>query len=167
MYSIVQEASNAGFKPTDNWTCPGCSVRIKERRNAKQHIKNCIRFTEHLHQQQINNFPCTNSDTADETVVPEYAIIEINSLGKAIENLACPKCHKYIKFRILQHQFNLTFKYCFYCPVCGYEITEQSSPLVHLPSWKRKQPDIQIRIPVSAQTVDQQVHQFLDLTFYE
>jgi len=100
-------------------------------------------------------------------IAPDYAILDLSLLKHAVAKLSCAICSGGLQMQVTRTKNkNLAFKYNFVCTSCLFNVEELSTPLVKSTYRKRQQSDLQIRLPVVAQTVGikyKQMRQFLDL----
>jgi len=163
----ILEAERYGHAPMNNWECPGCGVILKQKQSARRHIKApCPRFTDFINKlKAVDSVPCTNVPIPLVIDPPQYAMIDLNSLYSLVEKLSCPWCHNTVSVDN-NSKNTLAFTLRVHCTRCPFEVVQKSSPLIKVPSQARKQPDIQLRLPTTAQIAGikyAQLSRFLDL----
>jgi len=164
----VLEAERYGYGPCDHWKCPGCGVVLGLKRSSWRHITNpCPRFAEVIAKakEQQTQTQSSNTDITSYSPAPLYCIMDINTLISGMEKLRCHSCNSFVKIeRGIKNTLAFTLR--IYCPKCPFELQQQSSPLIKVPSRDRKQRDIQVRLPATAQIAGlkyAQASQFLTL----
>jgi len=156
------------FTASSNWKCIGCGSVIQRIDNAKTHMKRCPRYKECAEQRKTSQVVSNTSinTTLAQTTSPHYVIADWHSLQNSFESLTCPNCHNYVNANTETSKKNkLAFFFVVKCTACSFEFWEASSPPVKLPG-RKTQPDIQVRLPASAQVVGlkySQVSKFLNL----